>query len=224
MTLIKEYVLRQSTEVDIDNICDFLVKNWHEFNAKRKIDFLISNIKLRRIFILEDPENNVIQAVSAIFDHLGKYWQAGMSRVSNSVGGFGINQIFHYVRAVHAHIIDSTFLAYFAAIEASNNRSIENAKSVGFQEWINPPPQLQYQAITQSDKNLIFFQLPVEHIYQFAQWLLDKGDKIQLSRINRSTKEEETISTLIVVESLKYYKNQVEKLARKHQGNTSKNT
>ena len=159
MAEIKNYVLRQSTEADVDPICEFLVHNWNAFNAKRRIDALTFGVEHRRIFLLEDTEHHRIHAVSAIFDHLGKYWQAGMARVSSGVGGFGINELFHRVRAVHVYIIDRNFLALFAAIESSNKRSVENALRVGFEAWADPPPQLQYQAITQSDKDLHFYQL-----------------------------------------------------------------
>lgn len=213
MTAIQEFILRQSTEADIDPICEFLVHNWHAFNAKRRIDALTFGIEHRRIFLLEDIENHRIHAVSAIFDHLGKYWQAGMARVSASVGGYGINELFHRVRAVHAQIIDRTFLAYFAAIESSNKRSVENALKVGFEAWTDPPPQLKYQAITQSDKDLQFYQLSIAQISRFARWLLDAGDTVQLSRINRESKKEETIQVALLVESLMLYKYQVEELA-----------
>ena len=214
MTTQKKYVLRQSTEADIDPICEFLVENWHAFNAKRRIEALVSAIKLRRIFLLEELAAHKIHAVSAIFDHLGKYWQAGMSRVSSGVGGFGINEMLHRARAVHAYLIDQTYIAYFVAIEASNTRSIKNSKSVGFQDWVNPPPQLRYQAITQSDKNLKFYTLPIEQIYQFAQWMLDQEEQIRLSRTHRETKKEETITVSLKVESLIYYQDQVKKIAQ----------
>lgn len=202
-------VLRQSTERDLPTIADFYVNNKDDYVVYREFDRLADTIRQRRFFLIEDAERNIV-AVSAILDFQGRFYrQAGGTRVTSAYGGYDLHHLMHYARAVHVHVVDTDYKAYFTAIHETNARSIENAKAVGFIEW-KAGPAITYDWM-RTRKEHVFFMFPKENLSTAANCLLN-GEVVR-KRVNRHTSTEELVTVTFRLESLLHFRPEVERLA-----------
>ena len=213
-----EYIIRHATPIDLFIVKKFYADNAHAYNAARSDDLLLNTIQQnRKMLILQGPSGEVLGA-TAVFDLLdGRFREAGATRIT--LNGFRIQRIFHHLRAVHEHVMDHDYEAYFSTVVVSNKQSINNLEAVGFEMWDAPAPDLvRYKkALAEAQgrtSQIAYYRLPEKKLTVFAREILSMIDNGTLTRESRTTPgATESIELKLDVEIARYHRPVLERLA-----------
>lgn len=211
--LLGSYRVRQCTERDADAVFRFYLEHPSPFTPHRPIDRMLETIRRRRFFLIDNAESDVAYGIAAVFEHSqGRNRQLGGTRLAKEVGGFGLQPILLRLRALHERVVNAGYGELFSAIAADNEVSWKNATTAGLVPWPSPPADLGYEAAA-SEKPLQFLRLPPARYPEYARWLLETHGSVALTRTNRVDAVEERIELGFAVESLGYYRSELEALA-----------
>jgi hypothetical protein len=222
---VRKFLIREAHLYEIEDIKAFYRRN-PDPHVMLRNDSAIEEAINEGVFLialdLSKEEGDRIFAASAVYtvrcaeaDGTSLVLkEAGGSNVHLDYRGFGVHKIFHCIRGLHEHFLDTGgFSTYFGAIITPNNPSEKNIRRMGFEVWENPPGSLVEirNAYCDNGQKINFYKLPAASLPTMARTLI--ADSVRGSLTKSSNGDYETVELELRVELFKRYKSLLEKVA-----------
>lgn len=232
------FILRHGTPRDAPRIRRFFVENGHRFNADRGDDVMLEAIQNRDVFLVEREADGEIVGVSALFHYQdGAYAEAGASRITGPIGGFGIHMLMHYVRSCHLCLNNSSVSGYFGIVASDNEPSKKNISQAGFERWSTPDPAMLQERESLLGRSLdlsqkLLYKLPSSVFVDHACKLLEVARRngwdtdgepatspvVTMTRPSREGGDDEALELVLKVEPITYHWRDLVRLCNQEPG------